>query len=82
MSEFEDSALLKAFGAAGVGMFAAPAAVEKEIRRQYGVETIGRVERVRERFYAISIERKLKHPAVVAVAEAARGEVFRKPVNR
>jgi LysR family transcriptional activator of nhaA len=82
VGEFEDSALLKVFGAAGGGMFAAPTAIEKEIRRQYGVETIGRVESVRERFYAISVERKLKHPAVVALAEAARGEIFGKPVNR
>ncbi len=76
VSEFEDSSLLKAFGSAGVGLFPAPSAIEKEIRRQYGVEIIGRVDRVRERFYAISVERRLKHPAVVAVVEAARGTVF------
>jgi len=76
MSECEDNALLDVFGAAGVGMFAAPAAIEKEIRREYGVEVIGRVGSVRERFYAISIERKLKHPAVVAIVEAAREKMF------
>jgi len=76
VGEWEDSALLNAFGAAGVGMFAAPDAVEKDIRREYGVEVIGRIGSVLERFYAISVERKLKHPAVVAVVDAGRERVF------
>ena len=74
--EIEDSALLKAFGQAGVGLFVAPTVVEAEIRRQYRVQVIGRIESVRERFYAISVERKLKHPAVVAISEAAREKLF------
>jgi LysR family transcriptional activator of nhaA len=76
VGECEDNALLNVFGAAGVGMFAAPAVVEREIRRENRVEAIGRVESVRERFYAISVERKLRHPAVVAIVEAAREKVF------
>lgn len=76
VAEFEDSALLKAFGADGVGVFAAPSVVEAEVTSQYGVETIGRSEEVKERFYAISAERRLKHPAVVAVSDAARHELF------
>jgi LysR family transcriptional activator of nhaA len=76
VSEFEDSALLKAFGERGVGLFAAPAAIEAEIRRQYGVQVIGRTEDVRERFYAISVERRLKHPAVLAISEAAKERLF------
>jgi len=76
VGEFDDSALLKVFGQAGAGMFAAPDVIEKEIRRQYGVRVVGRVESVRERFYAISVERKVKHPAVVAIAEAAREKLF------
>ena len=76
VSEFEDSALLKAFGERGVGLFAAPTAIEAEVRRQYGVQIIGRVEQVRERFYAISVERRLKHPAVVAISEAAKEKLF------
>jgi LysR family transcriptional activator of nhaA len=76
VSECEDNALLNVFGAAGVGMFAAPAAVEKEVRREYGVEAIGRIESVRQRFFAISVERKLKHPAIVAIVGAAREKVF------
>ncbi len=76
VGEFDDSALLKVFGQAGAGMFAAPDVIEKEVRRQYGVRVIGRVDSVRERFYAISVERKVKHPAVVAIADAARERLF------
>lgn len=74
--EFADTALLEAFGQAGRGVFAAPTAIEAEVRRQYGVQLVGRVESLRERFYAISVERKLKHPAVVAISEAARQKLF------
>lgn len=74
--EFEDSALMAAFGQAGVGIFIAPSVIEAEIVRQYDVEPIGRTDGVRERFYAISTERRLRHAAVVAVSNAARLEVF------
>ena len=76
VSEFEDSALLMAFGQAGMGLFAAPSAIEREVRSQYGVVTVGRLEALSERFYAISGERRLKHPAVVAISETARQRVF------
>ena len=76
VGEFEDSALLKVFGQTGMGIFPAPSIIEAEIRRQYQVKVIGRVESVKERFYAISVERKLKHPAVVAISEAARKKLF------
>ncbi len=76
VGEFDDDALLKVFGQAGAGLFAAPDVIEKEIRRQYGVGVVGRVESVRERFYAISVERKVKHAAVVAIADAAREKLF------
>jgi LysR family transcriptional activator of nhaA len=76
VSEFEDGALLEAFGAAGAGVFPSPAVIENEVRRQYGVQVVGRVEAVRERFYAVSHERRLKHPAVVAVCDAARERLF------
>lgn len=72
VAEFEDSALLKVFGADGIGVFPSASAVEGEVAAQYGVELIGRAETVRERFYAISIERRLKNPAVVAISNAAR----------
>lgn len=77
VAEFEDSALMKVFGGDGFGVFAAPSAVEREIRRQYSVEALGRIDDVQERFYAITAERRIKHPAVVAISENARDELFR-----
>lgn len=76
VGEFEDSALLKVFGQSGAGLFAGPSVIEAEVRRQYSVQIVGRVEAVRESFYAISVERKLKNPAVVAISEAARQKLF------
>jgi LysR family transcriptional activator of nhaA len=76
VAEFEDSALLQAFGADGIGLFVAPTVVEKEVIAQYGVQLVGRTEEVKERFYAISTERRLKHPAVVAISDAARQDLF------
>jgi len=78
--EFEDSAVLKVFGQHGEGLFAAPSAIEVEICRQYGVQVVGRIDEVKESFYAISVERRLKHPAVVAISNAARALLLgRKP---
>lgn len=77
VAEFEDSALLKAFGADGVGLFPAPLAVEKQVIAQYEVQVVGRIGDVKERYYAISVERRLKNPAVIAISEAARNEIFR-----
>ena len=76
VAEFEDNALLKVFAQEGVGIFAAPSAIEKEICRQYRVRPIGELPAVQERYYAISVERKLKHPAVVAISETAREGLF------
>ena len=78
VAEVDDSALAKDFGKAGMGVFAAPAVIEAEVRQQYGVRVVGRAEAVRQSFYAISVERKIKHPAVVAIREAARQEIFAK----
>jgi LysR family transcriptional regulator, transcriptional activator of nhaA len=69
---FEDSALLEAFGRAGAGLFAMPSAIEAEVRRQYQVRVTGRLDSVRQRFYAITVERKLSNPAVIAISERAR----------
>ncbi|HVS70121.1 MAG TPA: transcriptional activator NhaR [Phycisphaerae bacterium] len=77
LGEFEDAALLQAFGQTGRALFPASALVEEEVCRQNAVKVIGRLDGVRERFYAISPERKLKHPAVVAICAAARGDFFR-----
>jgi len=81
VAEFEDSALLKVFGADGVGLFPAPSVVEAEVMSQYGAQLLGRVPEVRERFYAVSVERRVKHPAVVAILEAARQELFAESVS-
>jgi len=69
--EFDDSALLKTFGQAGTGLFAIPTAIQPEVERQYGVTAVGQLDDVRERYFAISVERRLKHPAVIAISEAA-----------
>ncbi|MDZ4782483.1 MAG: transcriptional activator NhaR [Planctomycetia bacterium] len=74
--EFADSGVLKVFGRTGLGLFAIPTAVEKEVKRQYGVRLLGRVASIREQFYAISVERRLKHPAVAAITDAARKKLF------
>jgi LysR family transcriptional activator of nhaA len=71
IGEFDDSALLNEFGQAGAGLFAVPTAIEAEVMQQYDVAVIGRIEDVRERYYAISVERRLKHPAVLAISTAA-----------
>ena len=76
VGEFEDSALLKSFGQAGEGFFAIPTVVEEEVARQYEVEAIGQTEDVTESFYAISVERRVRHPAVMAICDAARFELF------
>ena len=80
-AEFDDSALLKVFGQAGEGLFPVPTVIEAEVRQQYQVEVVGRIDSIREQFYAISGERKLKHPAVVAITEAARQKIFRQSVT-
>ncbi len=74
--EFTDSALLKTFGRAGIGVFVAPTAIEREIRREYRVRVIGRIEAIRERFYVVSASRKTEHPAVTAISRSARHRLF------
>jgi LysR family transcriptional activator of nhaA len=74
--EFADLGLLKILGENGAGVFVVRTAVEDETRRRYRVRLLGRVDSIRERFYAISVERKLKHPAVVAITAAAREKLF------
>jgi LysR family transcriptional activator of nhaA len=79
VGEFDDSALMKVFGARGLGFFAAPSVLESEVRERFGVSVLGRADEVREAFYAITVERRLRHPAVVTIAEAARDEIFGAP---
>lgn len=72
VGEFDDSALMKAFGRAGAGVFIAPSAIADEIVKQYDVTVIGHSDEVCEQFYAISVERKISHPAVAAISETAK----------
>ncbi|WP_296187052.1 transcriptional activator NhaR [Pseudomonas sp. UBA1879] len=76
VGEFDDSALMKAFGKSGSGIFIAPSVIADEVMAQYDVELIGRTDAVTESFYAISVERKVKHPGIVAITEGARRQLF------
>ena len=75
-AEFEDSALMNVFGQAVGCVFPAPTAIERDVTRLYGVRVAGRADAVRERYYVISAERRLKHPGVVAMTTAARDQLF------
>lgn len=76
VGEFDDGALMKAFGQAGAGVFVGPAVLEDEISGQFGVVKLGQADEVREEFFAISVERRLSHPCVVAISKAARDSLF------
>ena len=76
IGEFEDSATLKAFGREGYGIFPGPTVLEKEIRRQYQVEVLWRLDTVKQHFFAITVERRLKHPIVMAIFESARQDLL------
>ena len=76
IAEFDDSALLKAFGEAAIGIFPAPSAIRNQIQQMYHSKIIGTIESVSESYYAISPERKLKHPGVVKITEEARARLF------
>jgi LysR family transcriptional activator of nhaA len=77
IGEFDDAALMKAFGREGRGVFMSPRVLEEETCEQYGVQVVGRTEELVEEFYAISVERRITHPCVVAITQAARGRFLR-----
>lgn len=72
VGEFEDSALLKVFGQAGLGVFPAPTIVADGVIQRYGVQALGEIPEVRERFYAITPERKIRQPVVEKLVRAAK----------
>ena len=76
LAELDDGGLAKDFGRYGMGVFAAPDVIEAEVVHDYAVQIVGRAESARQQFYAISVERKIKHPAVAAIREAARQKIF------
>ena len=74
--EFDDGALMKAFGQAGVGVFVAPTAIAQQVCEQFNVIALGETKDVIKSFYAISVERKMRHPAALAISQAASTELF------
>ena len=66
---------MKAFGQAGTAVFPAPTVIARQICRHYGVVAVGRTDAVRERYYAVSAERRVTHPGVMALSAAARAEL-------
>lgn len=76
VAEIEDSAVLNVFGQEGLGLFAAPSVIERALRQQHGVRVVGRAPQVRERFFAISAERRIRHPAVHLITSAAQRDLF------
>lgn len=76
IGEFDDGALMTAFGRQGRGVFMAPSVTEAETVAQFGVEVIGRSDELVEEFFAVSVERRISHPCVVAITNAARGQLF------
>jgi LysR family transcriptional activator of nhaA len=76
VGEFDDAALMKAFGREGQGVFLAPSVLEEETCSQFGVSAIGRTSELVEEFYAVSVERRISHPCVLAITDAARGQLF------
>jgi LysR family transcriptional activator of nhaA len=76
IAELDDAALARVFGEEGLGVFVAPDVIDNEVRRRHKVQVIGRTKEVVQRFYAISVERKIRHPAVVAICDQARRHLF------
>ena len=76
IGEFDDVALMKAFGREGRGVFMAPTVLEQETIEQFGVEVLGRTDELVEDFYAVTVERRISHPCVVAITDAAKKELF------
>ena len=70
--QFDDSALMKAFAQAGAGVFFMSSVIEDEICRNFDVKVIGRISEIKQKYYAITVERKVKHPAVAAICDSAR----------
>ncbi|MEM8844022.1 MAG: transcriptional activator NhaR [Pseudomonadota bacterium] len=77
IAEIDDSALLKAFGESGLGIFPATAAMSDSIQKMYGAVVIGTADEIKENYYAISPERKLKHPGIVQITKFARDIIFK-----
>ena len=75
--QYDDSALMKSFGKTGLGIFFMPSIIEKEVQEGFGLTVIGRSTTLKQKFYAISAERKVTHPAVAAICHTARDVIFK-----
>ena len=75
VAEVDDMALLQLLGHDGIGAFCAPSVVAEEVERTFDVRAIGKLRGARERFWAVSAERRIRHPAVLAIADAARARL-------
>ena len=75
--QYDDSALMKSFGQAGFGVFFMPSIIEDEVKQSFGLKVVGRSNTLKQKFYAISAERKVTHPAVAAICDAARDKIFK-----
>ncbi len=82
VAEFDDSALMNAFGREGRGVFMSPTVLEAEIQAQFGVEVLGRTDELVEEFFAISVERRITHPCVAAITRAAKAQLLHSVVRR
>jgi LysR family transcriptional activator of nhaA len=76
VGEFDDGALMTAFGREGRGVFMAPSVLETDTMSQFGVEVVGRSAELQDAFYAVSVEKRITHPCVIAITQAARGALF------
>jgi len=76
VGEFDDGALMTAFGREGRGVFMSPTVLEDETVAHYGVEVLGRSDELVEEFFAVSVERRISHPCVAAITQNARGRLF------
>jgi LysR family transcriptional activator of nhaA len=81
VAEVVDSALAKALSRAGAGAVAIPSVTVDAVRRQHGLHVVGEPGGLRERFYVISTERRVRHPGVAALLEGARRDLFAAPAN-
>jgi LysR family transcriptional activator of nhaA len=81
VGEFDDSALMKEFAGGGSGVFPAPAAVLADLKRQYDVEPIGRLPKHRIRYFAVTTERKLTHPATIVIRQIAQSGLLHEPAK-
>lgn len=76
IAELDDLALASVLGEKQIGVLAAPDVLQKELRQRYALQLVGGAKDIRQRFFAISIERKIKNPAVAAICEIARKQIF------